>query len=225
MQQDVVNSSNEGGDASIGSAAPTVYPEATKGVGAGSVVVSSSAESGSGAGVFSASPPAPPASTGLQSETNRDLPVPVVQVLSVRGVEYTMMTLTLWIVAAALIWILLSKLNGITGFSLLIFPTSLLIVCVPVFSLLFLRLRKAEVKNPALRLDASKRRLSQFTQVIAFATCLFNLIGFVYLVLSKVSGEAAPSIGKSLVNLLVVLVVAGGILAYYWFDEHRTYKG
>jgi len=150
-----------------------------------------------------------------------DQPVAVVQALSVRGVEYTMMTLTLWFLAAGLIWSLLSVLNGGTSFSLLAFPIALMLVCAPVFALLFLHLRKAELANPSLRLDPSKRRLSQFTQVIAFATCLFNLIGFVYLILAKIGGDAAPSIGKSLLNLLVVLAIAGGILVYYWFDEHR----
>lgn len=150
-----------------------------------------------------------------------DLPVAVVQALSVRGVEYTMMTLALLINAGALIWSLLSVVNGGTSFSLLAFPIALLIVCGPVFAFFFLRLRKSELTNPALRFDASKRRLSQFTQIIAFATCLFNTIGFVYLVLQKISGGAAPSIVKSIINLGVVLAIAGGILVYYWFDEHR----
>jgi hypothetical protein len=136
-----------------------------------------------------------------------------------------MMTLALWIVAGALIWIVLSLLNGLTGFSLLALPVSLLLVCVPVLGFLFLRLRKAELRSPTLRFDPSKRRLSQFTQIIAFATCLFNTIGFVYVLVTKLAGEAAPSVGKSFLNWLVVVAVAGGILAYYWFDEHRLARG
>ncbi len=153
-----------------------------------------------------------------------DLPVPVLQVLSVRGVEYTMMTLTLWFAAGALIAMLLGVANGESSFSFLSFPLALLLVCLPIFAFFFLRLRKSELANPALRFDASKRRLSQFTQVLAFAACLFNVIAFVYMVLQKFGGESAPSIGKSLLNLLVVLAVAGGILAYYWIDEHRLTK-
>lgn len=159
------------------------------------------------------------------SDIMDDRPVPVVQVLSVKGVEYTMMTLTLWFVAGAMIWALLSLANGMTSFSVLAFPASLLLVCVPIFAYFFLRLRKAELADPRLRFEASKRRLSQFTQIIAFATCLFNIIGFVYLVMTKLGGSGSISIGKAILNLVIVLAVAGGVLVYYWFDEHRLIKG
>jgi hypothetical protein len=167
-----------------------------------------------------------PAAPSLSaSSATSDLPVPVVQVLSVRGVEYTMMTLMLWFAAGSLIGILLSLFNGGTDFAILSFPLALLLVCVPGFAFLFLRLKKAELANPALRMDASKRRLSQFTQVIAFAVCLFNVIALVYTILSAIGGESVGSLGKTFLNVAVMLVVAGGVLAYYWIDEHRAVKG
>jgi hypothetical protein len=165
----------------------------------------------------------PLSKTQLQPGQN-DQPVAVVQALSVRGVEYTMMTLSLWFTAAGLIAILLSLLNGGTSFAVLSFPLALLLVCLPLFSLFFIRLKRAELADPPLRFDPSKRRLTQFTQITAFAACLFNVIGFVYMVLQKIGGEAAPSLGKSAINLVVVLAIAGGILAYYWFDEHKFNK-
>lgn len=148
-------------------------------------------------------------------------PLAVVQVLSTRGVEYTMLTLCLWFGAIALLWIFLALANGGAKFAILALPVSLLIVCAPVFGYLFLRLKKAELANPALRFDPSKRRLTQFTQIIAFAACLFNVIAFVYLILTKIAGQGGTSMMKDILNLLIILIIAGGVLAYYWLDEHR----
>ncbi len=153
--------------------------------------------------------------------TTSDTPVPVVHVLSVRGVEYTMMTLALWFAAGALLWCLLALVNKQNSFAMLAFPVSLLLVSVPIFALFFIRLRRAELANPALRYEASKRRLSQITQIVAFIICLFNIVGFVYVIMSKIGGTGNVSIGKAAINIGIVLLITGGILAYYWFDEHK----
>lgn len=153
-----------------------------------------------------------------------DKPIPVLEVLSVRGVEYGMMTIVLWIGAITLAWIALNMLNGSRGFNYIVIPTAALVVCVPVFGFFFLRLKKAELANPSMRLDPSKRRWSQITQIIAYTAVLINLIYFAYVVLQHASGGSNTSIGKSLINLVVILVIAGGILAYYWHDEHRLLK-
>jgi len=153
---------------------------------------------------------------------NSDQPVPVVRVLSVRGVEYGMMTIALWVTASTLAWIALNMLNGSAGFDSVVVPTSALVVCLPVFGLLFLRLKKAELANSDLRFDPSKRRWSQTTQFLTYLALLINFIYFVYAVLQHFSGGKGPAITKSLVNLLVILVIAGGVLFYYWRDEHRN---
>jgi hypothetical protein len=155
------------------------------------------------------------------TQPTSDQPVPVVKVLSVRGVEYLFMSICLWLSAGSFTGLLLALLNGQAGFAALSFPLSLLLVTLPGFALLFLKLKKAELSNPALRLDASKRRLSQITQTLAFITCLANLVTFVYIVLQKIGGNGTTSLGKTIINSLVILGVAGGILAYYWNDEHR----
>lgn len=168
-------------------------------------------------------PPEPPATAKLE-QTSSAQPVPVVKVLSVRGVEYGMMTIALLISASTVAWIILNMLNGSRGFDAVVIPTSALIVCLPVLAVLFIRLKRAELADPNLKLDPSKRRWSQLTQFLAFIACLVNLIYFVYAVLQHTSGGSAPSIGKTLINLIVVLVIAGGILSYYWFDEHRAWR-
>lgn len=164
-------------------------------------------------------------STTAQLSSSDGNPVPVVKVLSVRGVEYLMMSFTLWIATGALIWTLLSIVNGYSSASLLAMSIALLLVCVPTFGFFFLRLKNQELTNPELRYEPSKRRLTQITQFLAFVTCLFNIVAFVYLIIAKVGGSESISLGKSFLNLIIILIVAGGVLAYYWNDEHRVNKG
>jgi hypothetical protein len=167
-----------------------------------------------------ASPAAPPAPV-LQADSPV-APVPVVQVLSPRGVEYVFLTINLFTAAVGLISVLLALVNGRTDFSVLVFPVTLLVVAVPLFALFFLRLKKAELQDPNLKLDASKRRSTQVTQVVAYLTSFIALITFVGTLFASVAGEYKGSVGKVALNALVFLVVAGGILAYYWWDEHKV---
>jgi len=146
-------------------------------------------------------------------------PQPVVQVLSPRGVEYVFLTIVLFTGAINLIAALVILINGNIDFSALAFPTAALVVTVPVFAWLFLRLKRAELTNPQLALDPSKRRSTQFTKVISFATCLFTLIGFIFGIFIKIGGNSNASMVKLFLDVLVILVVAGGILAYYWINE------
>lgn len=164
--------------------------------------------------------PAQPAAPALTMPVD-DRPVPVVKVLSVRGVEYAMMSILLWFGAGSLIFILIALIQGGNSFETLAFPLALLLVTTPGFAYLYLRLRRAELADPSLRLEASKRRYSQITQIVAFLTCFFNIVTVVYMLLSIAGGTEGVSIGKTLGSAVAVLAVAGGILAYYWVDEHR----
>ncbi len=148
--------------------------------------------------------------------------MPVVKVLSPVGVEYVFSAITLFIGAGSLLGILLSLVNGGTDFSILAFPTAALVVCVPVFAALFLRLKKMEFNMPQLRLDPSKRRTTQFLQFVSFTVCLFALIGFLTAMFAHIGSSGGPSIGKAALDALCVIVVFGGILTYYWFDEHKV---
>ena len=181
-------------------------------------------------------PPHPLVPTGLEAEASRPAgfqsgesiltdsvrPQPVVQVLSPRGVEYVFLTIALFVGSIGLISALLALVNGKADFSVLAFPVATLLVTVPVFTWLFLRLKQAELSDPSLASDASKRRSTQFTQIIAFIVCLFTLIGLVSAIFGKLSSNYGGSIVKVLLDVLVILLVAGGILAYYWIDEHRS---
>jgi hypothetical protein len=166
----------------------------------------------------------PTVSSSSLSRPGDDKPIPVLEVLSVRGVEYGMMTIVLWIGALTLGWVILNFINGSRGFNYVVVPTSALVVCVPIFSWFFLRLKRAELADPGLRFDPSKRRWSQITQILAYTAVLVNLIYFVYTLLQHASSTKGPSVSKAAANLVVILVIAGGVLFYYWRDEHRLIK-
>lgn len=148
-------------------------------------------------------------------------PQPVVHVLSPRGVEYVFMTIVLFTGASGLVSVLLSLVNGKTDFAVLSFPVAVLVVSVPVFTWLFLRLKQAELQNPDLKLDASKRRSTQFTQIVSFLVFFFTLIGLVTALFAKMGGQYDGSVVKLMLDVAVLLAVSGGILFYYWRDEHR----
>jgi hypothetical protein len=157
--------------------------------------------------------PAFPASDGIQ-------PIPVVRVLSPVGVEYVFLTITLLVGASALVSALLTLVNGGFSFLALAFPVATLLVSVPVFAAIFLHLKRLEMQHPRLQLDPSKRRSTQATQIISFIVSLFTLIGFVAVVFASLGGGLGVPVGKAALDALCVLVVAGGILFYYWRDEH-----
>jgi hypothetical protein len=135
-----------------------------------------------------------------------------------------MMHIALWLVAGSLIVGLLAIIGGESSFEVMAFPASLLIVAGPIFGFLYMRLRAGELANPALRFEASKRRMSQITQTLAFVTVISNLVAFVYRLLQEVGGNGSGSLWKTALSLLVVVAVAGGLLAYFWVDGHRLVK-
>jgi hypothetical protein len=172
---------------------------------------------------YTESVPTPPAPAAVPSLNTQDplRPVAVVRVLSPVGVEYVFLTFTLFTGAFGLASAFLSLVNGKADFSVLAFPTATLLVSVPIFAYLFLRLKKMELYQPDLKLDPSKRRSTQFTQIFSFIICLFTLIGLVFAILSSIGGQSAVSVGKAFLDALSLLVVFGGVLAYYWRDEHK----
>ena len=148
-------------------------------------------------------------------------PIPVVKVMSPRGVEYVFLTIALFTAAVALGGALISLFNGKYDFSVLALPASTLLVSLPTFAFFFLRLKKSELKNPALKLDVSKRRSTQFIQITTFLIVFFTLIGFIATIFYKMASQYNGSLLKLFLDVLVVILIAGGILAYYWRDEHH----
>ncbi len=146
--------------------------------------------------------------------------VPVVKVWSVRGVEYAIMSFMLWSIAISVTWVIVSLINGLSGFGALSPPLALLIVSLPFFAVFFLRLKKAELIQPELKTESTKRRFSQITQIVSFAVIFFSLLSIVASILAKIGGDEID-LAKTIFSALAFIVVWGTLFAYYWVDEHR----
>lgn len=166
-------------------------------------------------------------------------PQPVVQNLSTRGLEYIIMFIALAVAAISLGSILHSSINSLFGSTSsfldgggrVSFASSALIVSLPVLAFLFLRLKKAELSDPELQFDPSRKRAVQITLVVTFLVGLGNIIYFVYSLMSGAGGRgefntvgssASYSLLGNFVHLVITLAIAGSIFIYYWRDEHTT---
>ncbi|HSX48587.1 MAG TPA: DUF5671 domain-containing protein, partial [Candidatus Nanoarchaeia archaeon] len=109
-------------------------------------------------------PPPPPPPSNATASPGPAAPVAVVTSLSTRGFEYWIMFLSMGILAGSLGWVLHSLTDGVfsgggsfyeAGVSV---ASAALLVALPVFAFMFLRLKKAELSEVALHNDASRRR-------------------------------------------------------------------
>lgn len=178
--------------------------------------------------------PAPP--PHQVAESSSATPRPVVQTFTTRGLEFIIMFIALGISALALGSALHSSVNTLFGSSDSLFDSgssmplasSALIVAFPIFAYLFLRLKRAELNDPQLRRDPSRKRAVQLTLVVTFLVGLGNIIYFVYSLMSGSSSDPGNLVGSSasssllgnFVHLVITLAIAGGIFLYYWRDEH-----
>lgn len=174
-------------------------------------------------------PPPPSATTAPAPATAPVAPIAVVTSLSTRGFEYWIMFLALGITASALGWVLHSLTDGAfsggggfyeAGVS---FASAALIVALPVFAFMFLRLKKAELAEPSLHNDASRRRAIQLTLIITFLIGISKIIWYMYSLFNGNANAAseAASPGINLVHSIITIGIAGGIFAYYWRDQHK----
>lgn len=158
-------------------------------------------------------------------------PIGVVKVFSTRGVEYYFMLIALAVSATALGTLLISIAEEILGDSrstfdpsVMAFTASALIVSFPIFAFLFLRLKKAELLNPRLRLDQSRRRMVQIALIVSFVVGLFSTIGYLFTLLAAAFGGSdyeVANVGLMIADLIITLGIVGGIFTYFWLDSHR----
>lgn len=180
-------------------------------------------------------PPPPPSSSSGHARSQQ--PQAVVQNLTTRGLEYIIMFIALGVSAFALGSLLHSNVNVLMGgtdggftSSTVSFASSALVVAFPVLAVLFLRLKKAELADPDLHRDPSRKRAVQLTLIVTFLIGLGNIIFFVYHLMTGptrdysynvVGSGAADGLLGNFIHLLITLAIAGGIFAYYWLDEHK----
>lgn len=178
--------------------------------------------------------PVPPPPPGQSSNAPRA----VVHSLTTRGLEYIIMFISLGVAAFSFGSLLHSSINAVYGSESSILSTggsvpiaaSALIVSYPILVFLFLRLKRAELADPALRRDPSRRRAIQLTLVVTFLVGLFYVIRFLYSLMSDnsrytgglIESTTANSLIGNFIHLIITLAIAGGIFYYYWKDEHRN---
>ena len=158
----------------------------------------------------------PPPTKG--SET--DAPNPLTQreeTVRLKMFEYSIMFLTLWVAALAMFWLFNGLLFG-SDYSELKFPLTAIIVCLPVFLVLFLRVRKHEERDPELKHISGRLHLVQNSEGVAFVILLIHTIYVLYQFLSGTTDNLA----QQFLSWIGSLVLFGGIFAYYWFDTHRA---
>jgi hypothetical protein len=145
-------------------------------------------------------------------------PIAVVEATSPKSLEYHMMFLTLWLSALGVLFITNVFLfgggtdNGFSGFAL-----TILLICVPIFLILFFRLRQAEELHPEIKNDLSRKKSIQSTQSLAFIIVLIHTIIMVYQVLN-----GSGNVGSQVLSWLLSLIVFGSIFVYYWKDTHQA---
>lgn len=150
---------------------------------------------------------------------NEVAPTPVIKVLSPHGLKYVMMTISLFMVATGLALTSIFFATGQGDFSGVIFPIAISVVGLPFFVSLFLHIKKQELGYPELKLDASKRACTQWSQIISFITILVTLVVALICLLSSIAGAENIHIGKIIACTFFTLTIFCGLLAYYWQDE------
>lgn len=184
-------------------------------------------------------PPPPAQATPVVSVTpspNQNI-TPVVNTFTTRGIEYVIMFISLWVMASS-IGILLHELvnsafktsnGGFDSFSLIGPATSAsLIVALPIFAVLFLRLKKAEQEDVSVRQDHSRKRAINITLVVTFLVGISKVIGTIYQLIS--GGGVGGLYGAAtdfnplaeVLHLIITLGIAGSIFIYYWRDLHKS---
>jgi hypothetical protein len=156
---------------------------------------------------------------------NQNNPITVVSKISTRDTEYSIMYVCLLIltlgVGGVLHQILFSVFDGSGSdwWSGGAFGVTMIIVSLPIFSYLFLRLKKAELKKPELLRSQTRHKGVKGMTLISFLALLIHAVIFVFMTIGT-----HGSFSKGLAHLAVTILVAGSVFVYFWRDEHRNYK-
>jgi hypothetical protein len=174
-------------------------------------------------------PPPPPGGGSMSGRSeSRDNFVKIVPYRSTAGLEYLILFISLWISASSLAAILHASIDGLTGSDSSIyqggmsFAAAALIVGLPIFGFLFLRLKKAELADPDIRRDLNRKNAVQLTLLVTFLLGIGNTIYYVYQLLNggSADGSSGSAIG-SFLHTLVTVGISGAIFVYYWIDDHK----
>lgn len=196
-------------------------------------------------------PPPPPSEINSLSEQNppafesgdSEHPIAVTQVYSSYGLEYLIMLISLGVLAISLgsmlnavVDLAASKSGSLVSAIFDPYAEAALIVSLPIFAYLFLRLEAREESHPSFLTDSSRRRGIQIILLISFIVFVGELISYIGTLL----GSGSDSYGSSadllysnpvssggsswwvqLLHAVISLLIAGGVFAYYWYKLHK----
>jgi hypothetical protein len=185
-----------------------------------------------------APPPPPSRQTAMAGAFPDSKPLAVVENLSTRGIEYAIMFIALGIGAfnlGAVLHLMVASAfdphasgESVQSYA---FPATAALVTIPIFLILFSRLKAAESEDPALRKDASRRKWVQFTLLGSFLIGIGNIIMAIYALFtantisrysdSSTSYDFGALIFQQILHLSITLAIAGSIFFYWWHDEHK----
>ncbi|MBC7708304.1 hypothetical protein H7Y63_03705 [Polaromonas sp.] len=153
-------------------------------------------------------------------------PISVVSNLTTRGFEYKIFSVSLTLMVFSVIFLGNVLIGGDDTSTIAALPLTVLLVTGPIALFMFRRLHRAEIANPNLRGDASRRQVVQGIQLITFLAVIIHTVVLLYLFISghyasKPSYGSAPNALSDVLRWLVTLIVAGGTFFYYWHDERR----
>jgi len=163
-------------------------------------------------------------------------PVAVVQQYSTLGMEYSIMFISLFFGAVsfgAVLHILLDyyssgdylRTQAESLVSSVGLPAVTALVTVPLFAILFLRLRRIEKTTPNVLNDASRRHGVQLTLIVAFIAGIINLVAYLYQLIAPSTDVIQPYNYQltQFIHLLITLAICGSVFSYYWIDEHKQH--
>ncbi len=171
-------------------------------------------------------PPPPGAAADKPAAGHPDHLVKVVPFRSTAGLEYLIMFISLWAVAMSLAAVLHSLVDGLLNASgsfydtIATFSQAALLVSLPVFAFLFLRLKKTELAKPEIRRDTNRKNAVQLTLLVTFIIGLGKTIFYIYSLLNSGNGQNGSVLGN-LLHTIITVGISGAIFVYYWVDDHR----
>lgn len=163
-------------------------------------------------------------------KTQEPKPIAVVQQYSTIGMEYSIMFISLFFGAISFGAILHAAIDYYNSYTIqgpflstVSLPAVTAMVTLPLFAILFLRLRRIERTKPSVRNDASRRHGVQLTLIVSFIWGVATLIFYLYQLVNSIDdvNQARDYQFVQFIHLLITLVISGSIFAYYWIDEHR----
>ena len=164
-------------------------------------------------------PPKPDSNRNSATEPiENKAPIPVMESgYTKNGFEYSLFVFSLGLSAFALAMVLHANIGGFASGLAGFFATTL-VVAVPLTLFFGSRVKKADLANPSLKEDKSRRRTGQHIMGWAFGIGILRIIFYLYELLN--GGIVEPT--QTFLNVLVTVLIAGSVFVYFWKQQNSS---